>query len=299
MKTFTQMKKDAAGFCGLYVDAPEMGKVSEDMQTGIKLFQNAARRYWTRIERKTNLAASQQYYQFPSDATRVSSVKAKVSDRYVPLTQIHSEDEWNELSLGNLLTSNAPAYYFIKGADEVGLYPIPSAAVTDGLMVVFEPRMVDMMIEDTTPTVSVTENSNVVTAVGATTFSPNIINNCWFKTTDGSDGNWYKITKYIDSTHAWIDNNFQGPTSASVTALIGQVAQFPEEYHDAPVHYAAQQFFTLRKDLESASFHGQQFDKLFNEYRTTYGNKTTGGVINPRGRQHIPVANSWPGILRG
>lgn len=299
MKTFTQMKKDAAGYCGLYDDAPEMGKIVEDMQTGVKLFQNAARRYWTRSERKTNLAANQQYYQFPSDMVRVSSVKVKVGDRYTPLTQIHSEDEWNELGMGSLLTSNAPAYYFIKGSDEIGLYPTPTSTVADGLMVVFEPRMVDMMINDTTPKVKVIENSNIIEAVGGTTFAPNIINNCWFKTTDGSDGNWYKIVKFIDTTHAWIDNNFQGPSSDEVDALIGQVAQFPEEYHDAPVHYAAQLFFTMRKDLESASFHGQQFDKLFNEYRTTYGNKTTGGVINPRGRQSAPQANSWPGILRG
>lgn len=299
MKTFTQMKKDAAGYCGLYEDAQEMGKIVEDMQTGVKLFQNAARRYWTRSERKTNLAADQQYYQFPSDMVRVSSVKVKVNDRYVPLTQIHSEDEWNELSLGSMIAANAPTYYFIKGSDEIGLYPVPNSTVADGLMVVFEPRMVDMSIEDTKPKVKVVENSNIIEAVSGSTFSPNIINNCWFKTTDGSDGNWYKIVKFIDSTHAWIDNNYQGPGNNEVDALIGQVAQFPEEYHDAPVHYAAQLFFTMRKDLESASFHGQQFDKLFNEYRTTYGNKTTGGVINPRGRQHIPVANSWPGILRG
>lgn len=297
MKTFTQMKKDAAGYCGLYTDAQEMGKIVEDMQTGVKLFQNAARRYWTRSERKTNLAANQTYYQFPSDMVRVSSVKVKINDRYVPLTQIHSEDEWNELGLGGMITSNAPAHYFIKGADEIGLHPTPTSTVADGLMVVFEPRMVDMMIEDTKPKVKVVANSNVIEAVAGSTFAPNIINNCWFRTADGSDGNWYKITKYIDSTHAWIDNNYQGPSSNEVEAQIGQVAQFPEEYHDAPVHYAAQQFFTLRKDLESASFHGQQFDKLFNEYRTTYGNKTTGGVINPRKRQQAQRMNSWPGVL--
>lgn len=299
MKTFTQMKKDAAGYCGLYDDAPEMGKIVKDMQTGIKLFQNAARRYWTRSERKTNLAANQQFYQFPSDMVRVSSVKAKVNDVYIPLTQIHSEEEWNELNMGGILSSNVPAYYFIKGADEIGIYPTPTSAVTDGLMVVFEPRMVDMSIEDTLPKVKVVENSNVIEAVAGSTFLPKVVNNCWLQVTDGSDGNWYKIVKYIDSTHVWIDNNYQGPSNNEVEALVGQVAQFPEEYHDAPVHYACQLFFTLRKDLESASFHGQQFDKLFTEYRTTYGNKTTGGVINPRSRQQAPRANSWPGILRG
>ncbi len=297
MKTFTQMKKDAAGYCGLYDDAPEMGKVVEDMQTGNKLFQNAARRYWTRRERKTNLNADQQFYQFPSDMVRVRAVRAKVNDRYIPLEQIESEDEWDELNLEPFIRVNHPAYYFIKGADEIGIYPTPRNTVVDGLTVTFEPRMVDMNIEDTNPHVKVIENSNVVEAVGGATFDTNVTNECWIKT--ATDGNWYKIVKRIDATHVWIDNNYQGQTSEDVTALIGQCPQFPEEYHDAPVHYACQQFFTLRKDLESASFHGQQFDKLFNEYKQTYGNKTTGGVINPRKRQHSQRINSWPGILRG
>lgn len=299
MKTFTQMKKAAAGYCGLYDDAPEMGKIVEDMQTGIKLFQNAARRYWTRRERKTNLAADQQYYQFPSDMVRVSAVKAKVGDRYIPLTEIQSETEWNELNLEPFLRVNHPAYYFIKGADEIGIYPTPGEAVVDGLIVTFEPRMVDMSIEDATVKVKVIENSNVIEAVDSTTFNANVINNCWLKVTDGSDGNWYKVSKYIDNTHIWVDNNFQGPSSNSVEAVVGQVAQFPEEYHDAPVHYAVNLFFTMRKDLESASFHSQQFDKLFNQYKQVYGNKTTGGVINPRQRGVAPRPNSWPGILRG
>lgn len=299
MKTFTQMKKGAAGYCGLYDDAPEMVKVIEDIQTGVKLFQNAARRYWTRRERKTNLSADQQYYQFPSDTVRVSAAKAKVGDRYIPLTEIQSETEWNELNLEPFLRVNHPTYYFIKGADEIGIYPTPGEAVVDGLIVTFEPRMVDMSIEDATINVSVIENSNIITAVGGSTFTPKLINDCWLKVTDGSDGNWYKVSKYIDSTHIWVDNNFQGLTNSNVETLIGQVPQFPEEYHDAPVHYAASLFFTMRKDLESASFHSQQFDKLFNQYKQTYGNKITGGVINPRRRNTSTRPNSWPGILRG
>lgn len=299
MKTFTQMKQAAAGYCGLYDDAPEMGKIVDDMQTGVKLFQNAARRYWTRRERKTNLAADQQYYQFPSDMVRVSAVKAKVGDRYLPLTEIQSETEWNELNLEPYLRVNHPTYYFIKGADEIGIYPTPGEAVVDGLIVTFEPRMVDMSIEDVTVKVKVVENSNVIEAVDGDTFAPNVVNNCWLKVTDGSDGSWYKVSKYIDSTHIWVDNNFQGPSNAQVEAIIGQVAQFPEEYHDAPVHYAANLFFTLRKDLESASFHSQQFDKLFNQYKQVYGNKVTGGVINPRKRGTTQRPNSWPGILMG
>ena len=51
MLTFTQMKKKAANFCGIYDDAPEMDNIITDINTGVKLFQNAARRYWIRREK--------------------------------------------------------------------------------------------------------------------------------------------------------------------------------------------------------------------------------------------------------
>ena len=283
MITFTQMKEQAAANCGVYTsDTVTMAKIVRDLNTGVKLFQNAARRYWTRNEKKTNLTADQQYYQFSSDMLRLSYVKVLRGNRYYPLKQIRSEDEWNKINVMPYFRSNAPIYYFIKGADEIGLYPIPNSNVVDGLIVSYEPRMVDMAIEDVTISADLVNESIIITAVSPATFSQKLVNNCWLTATNGSDGNWYKISKYIDSTHIWVDNNYQGPTENGVSILIGQCPPFPEEYHDAPVYYASQQFFLLRKDLESASMYGQLFDKLFNEYKQIYGNKTTGGVINPQ-----------------
>lgn len=284
------MKQQAADNCGLYVDAPEMVKIARDINTGVKLFQNAARRYWTRSEKKTALAANQQYYQFSSDMLRITTAKVLRNGKYYPLEQIKSEDEWNRLNITPTASVGTPIYFYIKGADEIGVYPIPSAALVDGLIVSFEPRMVDMKIEDLSGlTVNVTENSYIITAATGTPFSAKLTNNCWFSVTDGSDGNWYKISKFIDTTHIWIDNNYQSATAAGITAAVGQCPPFPEEYHDAPVYYACHQFFLLRKDLESASMYKQLFDGLFNQYKTVYGNKTTGGVFNPRPRSSSSV----------
>jgi len=289
MITYTQMQQQAADNCGIYIDSPQMAKVKRDLNTGVKLFQNAARRYWTRAEKKTNLKTDQQYYQFSSDMLRASHVKALRGDRYYPLKRIDSEEEWNKLNIVPFFRANAPMYYFIKGADEIGIYPIPSSDVVDGLLVSYEPRMVDMMIEDTTPNVDMVENSNVVVAHEGSTFDPKIVNNCWFTVTDGSDGNWYKVSKFIDNTHIWIDNNYQGPDGENVPVLIGQTPQFPEEYHDAPVYFASWQFYLMRKDLETASMYKQLFDGLFSQYKAIYGKKTTGGVINPQPRLADPL----------
>lgn len=298
MLTFTQMKKKAANFCGIYDDAPDMDSIITDIHTGVKLFQNAARRYWTRREKKTNLNANQQYYQFPSDMLRVRTVRVKSGNRMVPLTEVFSEEEWDSLNVSQFAAAGHPTHFFVKGADEIGLYPTPRQTVADGLVVSYEPRMVDMAIEDVKLNANVTENGvTVVDPQGR--FKPNMVNDCWLTVTNGSDGNWYKIVKFIDKNNIQIDNNYQGLTENNVPILIGQCPSFPEEYHLAPVHYAAQQFFLLRKDLESAGMYGQLFDKAFAEYRRVYGKKTSSGVINGKGTRMNGDGRVFPGILRG
>ena len=300
MKTFTQMKQAVADYCGLYVDAKEMTKVADDINNGAKLFQNAARRYYTRRERKTDLKANQQYYQFPSDMLRVANVKCLYGSYYAPLKEIKSEDEWISLCTTVLTTTSVPTYFFIKGADEVGLFPVPNEDVKDGLVVTFEPRMVDMSIEDIEVPVTLVEGSNTVTATGDATFPKTVINNCYLTNSDGSDGNWYKVSKYIDEHNIWIDNYYQGLSDNNATVRIGQCPQFPEEYHDAPIYYACQQFFTLRKDLESASYYKQMFDDLYERYRAAYGNKASGGVVNPtKAKPDIGINVAFPWMIRG
>lgn len=298
MLTFTQMKKKAANFCGIYDDAPEMDNIITDINTGVKLFQNAARRYWIRREKKTNLNANQQYYQFPSDMLRIRTVRVKSGSVMVPLTEVFSEEEWDNLNMSQFAATAHPTHFFVKGADEVGLYPTPRQTVPDGLVVSYEPRMVDMAIEDVKITANVTENgATIVDPQGR--FKPNMVNDCWLTVTNGSDGNWYKIAKFIDKNNIQVDNGYQGLTENNVPILIGQCPSFPEEYHLAPVHYAAQQFFLLRKDLESAGMYGQLFDKAFAEYRKVYGKKTSGGVINGKGTRMNNSSRVFPGILRG
>lgn len=297
MLTFTDMKNNAADNCGIYLTDPAMKKVVRDINTGVKRFQNAARRYWTRREKKTNLVLDQVYYQFPSDMLRVTTVKAVIDGTDYPLTQINGEDEWIRLNSVKS-SSNIPTAYYIKGADEIGIYPTPSANITDGLVVSYEPRMVDMSIEDKVVKCKLVENSYIIEAVDGDTFDPKMINDCWLTVEDGSDGNWYKVSKYIDSTHIWIDNVYQGASNNQIEVRIGQVPQFPEEYHDAPVDYACALFFKLRKDLETSGIYQQSFDKAFAEYRTVYGIKTTGALINPTRKPVSRVPSAWPGTLK-
>lgn len=287
MLTFTQRKEQAAKLCGINYQEPEMAIIISNLNSADKLFENAARRSWTRKEKIANITANKQYYQIASDMHRVSSVRCKTStggEVIVPLTEVQSEYEWNKLNAFPFTTSY-PTHYFIRGNDEIGIYPCPSENVTGGLIVSYEPRIRDMGIDDFTFTADVEQNSVTISNPDAEGlpggFKPYMTENFWIKSNDAEDGNWYKVQSVTDTTHMKIDNNYLGPTGTGVSFTMGQVPPYPEEYHEAAIYYAAFKFFAMRKDTDSSAMYRTLFEDALDQYRETYGSKTTGGVINP------------------
>ena len=287
MLTFTQRKEQAAKLCGINYQEPEMAIIVSNLNSADKLFENAARRSWTRKEKIAKLTAGKQYYQIASDMHRVSSVRCKTDTNgeiIVPLVEVQSEYEWNKLNAYPFSTSY-PTHYFIRGNDEIGIYPCPSEDITDGLIVSYEPRIRDMGIDDFTFTADVVQNGVDITNPSNTLvggFQPYMTENFWIKSNDAEDGNWYKVQKVIDTTHMKIDNNYLGPSGNGVSFTMGQVPPYPEEYHEAAIYYAAFKFFAMRKDTDSSAMYRTLFEDALDQYRETYGSKTTGGVINPQ-----------------
>lgn len=293
MLTFTQRKEMAAKLCGINYQEPEMPIIITNMNMADKLLENAARRMWTRKEKVAKLTAGKQFYQIASDMHRVIEVKCRIatdSDIIVPLTEVQSEFEWNKLNAFPFSTSY-PTHYFVKGDDEIGIYPCPSEDVTDGLMVAYSPRIRDMGIDDFSFTADVIQNSTSITnpdAVGLPGgFKEYMTENFWIKSNDGEDGNWYKVQKIISPNEMQIDNNYLGPSGNGVSFTMGQVPPYPEEYHDAAINYACYKFFAMRKDTDSAAMYRTLFEDALKQYRETYGSKTTSGVINP-GQYSVP-----------
>lgn len=286
MLTFTQRKEQAAKLCGINYQEPEMDIIISNLNIADKLLENAARRGWTRKEKIAKIKSGKQYYQIASDMHRVSSVRCRTStgsNIIMPLSEVHSEYEWNKLNAFEM-KSSYPTHYFIRGNDEIGLYPCPSQDVEDGLMVAYEPRVRDMGIDDKTFTADVVQNSVDITNPDATGlpggFKDYMTENFWIHSNDGEDGNWYKVQKVVDATHMKIDNNYLGPTGTGVSFTMGQVPPYPEEYHEAPIYYACFKFFAMRKDTDSSAMYRTLFQDALDQYRETYGSKTTGGVIN-------------------
>ena len=288
MLTFTQRKEMAAKLCAINYTDNEMEAIVTNLNIADKIFQNAARRPFTRKEKITDIEGGQQYYQIASDMYRVAEVRCKQagnSNVIVPLEEVRSEHEWNRL---NAFPSAGlfPTHFFLRGNDEIGIFPVPANDIQDGLMVAYEPRVRDMGVEDVEFVATVTENSTRITAT-TNVFRPYMTENWYIYNTDATDGNFYKIQKYISATEVDIENNYLGTTNAAANLKMGQVPPYPEEYHEASVNFAAFRFFAMRKDTDSAAMYRTLFEDSLRQYKEVYGNKTVSGVITP-GRRRLP-----------
>lgn len=297
MITFEEMKKKAAAYCGLYDDAPEMVKIADDINIGVKMFNNAARRYYTKKAGTISIKSGQDVIALPNYVLRLSELLP--GDNSSLMTPVVSDSEWAMLTT-HKFSSNKPTHYFVLNGTQLMIYPTPIKDIT--LKMYYEPKMVDMSLDDICIEAEVTNGSDTVVCLFADDFEPSIKNNCYLTVDNGIDGYWYRIVS-IDTSNRKnniiLESPYQGATSDTAHIRIGQCPSFPEEYHLAPVHYAAQQFFLLRKDLESAGMYGQLFDKAFAEYRRVYGKKTSSGVINGKGTRMNGDSRVFPGILRG
>jgi hypothetical protein len=277
MITYTKLSVRSADIIGINpnVSSQALTNIQQDINQGLRMFKNASRRYWTRKKVTTNLVINQQSYTFPSDMVRITTVRATSGGITIPVTMIDSEELWNRINLVPAMTVGIPTQGFVEGRNVLSLYPIPSVNYTNGLIVSYESRLVDMSQADATPSVNITQNSNTVVATTGTPFNQNMVGS-WFSVTDGSDGNWYQITGYTDGSHITIENYYQGPTLTGVASIIGQAPDIPEDYHLAMVYFAAYNYFLKRKDSATAAGYKALFDDLFKQYKHVYSAKTTG-----------------------
>jgi hypothetical protein len=278
MITYTQLYKEVADNCGFSgtVSSQSLTNAQRHINYALRKFKNASRRYWTRKEVTANLVADQQSYTFPEDMVRITTVKVTSGGLTLPVTMVDSEELWNRLNLIPAMTVGIPTQGFIRGRNELLLYPIPSTNVTSGLIVSYESRMKDMSIDDiTSATLNVTINNVGIVASSGTPFTQNMVGQ-WLSVTDGSDGNWYQITGYTDTTHISLENYYQGPTKTGVSSIIASAPDIPEDFHQALVDYACYRYFLKRKDKDTAASYKSLYDDALKDYKAIYSAKTTG-----------------------
>ena len=295
MLTFQNLYNRALDMTGVQpTSVTDVANLKADINQGLRLFKNAARRYWTRQEKTANIVAGQQYYQLPPDCVRVTAVKVLSSGLNYPVTAIDSEELWNAYNIIPATTINLPQFYFVRGNNEIGLYPIPSTSYSNGLAVSYEPRLIDMTYDDITDTTSgatatVSNGSSTVT-FSSGIITPNMVGR-WIQFTNGSDGNWYQISIYDSTTSIELNNMYAGVSGSAQSFTIGQAPDIPEDYHLGLAYYSAYNFYLKRKDTGTATLYKSLFEDLLQQYKETYASKTTGQV--QKAQPDGPISLFW------
>jgi hypothetical protein len=263
-----------------------LAQLQQDMNTGYHLFNAKMTRYFTRKQQFTNIIAQQNIYQVPVDSIRIAGMTALVSNTYQPpLKEVRSEQEWRQMNSYSY-QSNWPTHYFTIGSSEFAVWPIPSASVTNGLRVWYQLQDHDLTQPDvtsttTSTTVSVTNGSPTVTATGAA-FNNSMIG--WqfqiTATTGISDNTWYEIVAVPTTNTLTLESAYVSPTASGLTWRAGQSWVFPQEYHDAPVHYALSLYFSSKVNENRSNYHMNLYNAALTDAIQNYSSANESAVIS-------------------
>ncbi len=239
-------------------NADVLTQAQQDMNTGYHMFNAKLSRYFSRKQQFASLVTNQGIYQTPVDAVRVLSVTVLVTSTYeVPLKEIRSEVEWRYLTSYKTLASNWPEFYFVLGNDAVSIWPLPSQNVANGIRYVYQPQDHDLTIADVTSTstgftVATTQGSETVTASGAA-FNADMAT-LWFQPTGITDTTWYEIYGATTTTLT-LKTPMVATSQLTASWRVGQLSIIPQEYADAPIHYALGNYWEAQGNTARALTH--------------------------------------------
>ena len=264
----------------------------QDLNIGYHRFDAAISRYFTRKQQFTNLVQGQRYYQTPVYAIRVMFVSVAWSSGYeYRLSQVRSEADWRDMLMPTGF-SGLPTHYFVYGNDQIGLYPLPSQNISNGLRYVYQPQDVDLTQDDyTTGTASITNGATTVSGSGTSWTTP--MAGRMFQITDGSDGNWYEIDSVTNTTTLILKTPYVGISASKATYSISQMFNFPSEYDDVPVDYALSRFFEMRNNPNRATYHFNKYTAAVRDAVERYASSSTSQVITDQDGVGIYPSNMW------
>lgn len=247
--------------------------LKRDINDGCAVFLNRLGRKFNKEYLTANLVLNQQYYQMSSSTLRISTVRCLNGTTYYTPQLVTSEEEWNELNSISF-KSSYPTHFYIRGFNEIGLYPIPSANVTSGLVVSYEPQHIDLTQDDYTTGTLTVSNGAVAVTHSATGFTPQMVGR-YLQVTDGTDGKWYRIASYTSTSVISLENYYEGISGSGRSFKIGEVSKIPQGFQDAPVYYALERYYLLTNDPRTAPFYAQKFESKLKIARSTYAHSTS------------------------
>jgi len=232
--------------------------------------------------------ASQQFYDLAGDfESMINGPYVVISNtRYTP-KECPNRRFWDQLNAQQNWFSDFPEWYFVFNG-QVGLFPIPSSATTNGLVIPYKRGFSDLSLADyITGTVDIITNGDeTVTGSGTAWASPMAGRYLKVTPTDAAatsgDGLWYEIDSVTSATVLELKRKYLGislVTGATAGYTIGQMSPLPETYHILPVLKAAEQYWLPKDDQRNREF-AQKYETLLAQMKNDESSKTTSPVID-------------------
>lgn len=258
-------------------------KAKRDLNIAANRVLGAMGRETTHKTVHASIVADQVWYQLPENCIRVAEVWIEDGGNKYPLTPVESEKKWNYLTSNAVSATFMGSAYHVRGGDLLGIYPTPGRAITNGLVISFEPRQIAMHNADySTGTVAVVAGSPTITGTN-TVFTERMVGRAFRL---DNDGEWYKIGGFTSSTVMTLENNFAG-ISDSGSFTIGEVPDIPAEYHDSLADYALMRGWQRRKDRQNAGDFKALWDEAIILIKEQYAGSTSSAVVNARPATHV------------
>ena len=246
-------------------NADVLTQLKQDLNTGYHMFNQKLGRYYSRKQQFTDAIVNQSQYQTPIDSIRVIGMTWLVTPTYeIPLKEIRSEYEWRQIVSVKNYKSNWPTWYFVLGKDQIAVWPTPSQDVTNGIRFYYQPQDHDLSVEDITSvttgsTVTVTNGDDTVTADSDTPFTEDMAT-LSFQVTGQTDLTWYDIES-ATTTELTLKSAYAAMSGSGKAWRIGQTSIIPQEYQDAPMHYALGNYWSAQGNESRSAFHLGTKDK--------------------------------------
>lgn len=269
MKTFAEIKAETLDQAQ-DSSAGATTLIGSAINQGIKKFRAKIRRDYFNEEKTFSTVASQQYYQMPEDCIRPDTIIITIGGTKYTLTYVDTKEDWYRLNQ-SVTTSDIPENYWVKGADQFGIYPTPSTSVSNAGLLIYQRRQRDLSVADyITGTVTMTNDSAAVVGSGTTFTALMVGRTLMVEDASGEHRIGYKIAGYTDATHITLEQTYAGPTGSGKSYRIGEVPDIPEEYHESLIDYALFRYYLKRRDRSMVRDMRALFESALEECEQEY-----------------------------
>jgi len=251
----------------------------------------------TREEKTCDLVADQQDYQVSPDFKRAISFVVTDGTTKWPLQEVESQENWDYINRIEQ-TSSVPRLFFIKprlgvGGAVVELYPIPSSADYD-LIMVYEATTRDLAVDAyTTGTVSVTHDDTTV-AGDSTVFIDSMIGRYFNITSTTGDGLWYRIADRDSDVSIELENYYDGSTLTGLSYQICEAFALPEEMQILPCYGALFSYYGMRKDPTQEAKYYKFYTAGIADAKREYSNKSRNPLIKRFSHRKLTYPSYFP-----